>query len=104
MSKYAVVKTGGKQYLVKENDELIVDHLDQKEKDLIELPVLAVFDDATAEVELGAPEMGKKAKATVIVQLKGDKVRIAKFKAKSRYRKVKGFRAQLTKIKIGKIN
>lgn len=104
MSKYAVVKTGGKQYLVKENDELIVDHLDQKEKDLIELPVLAVFDNETAVVELGAPEMEKKAKATVIAQLKGDKVRIAKFKAKSRYRKVKGFRAQLTKLKINKIN
>lgn len=103
MSKFAVVKTGGKQFLVKENDELIVDRLDQKEKALIELPALAFFDSESGNVELGTPETAKKVKAQVLGQLKGDKIRVAKFKAKVRYRKVKGFRAQLTKLKITKI-
>ncbi len=102
MSKFAVVKTGGKQYVVKENDELVVDRLDQKEKDLIELPALAFFDNESGTVELGTPETNKKVKAQVLGQLKGDKIRVAKFKAKVRYRKVKGFRAQLTKLKIVK--
>jgi len=35
--------------------------------------------------------------------LKGDKIRVARFKAKVRYRRVKGFRPKLTKIKIEKI-
>lgn len=103
MPKFAVVKTGGKQYVVKENDELIVDRLEQKEKDTIEIPVLATFDSESNSIELGMPEIGKKAKATVLAHLKGDKIRVAKFKAKVRYRKVKGFRAQLTKLKILKL-
>jgi large subunit ribosomal protein L21 len=103
MSTFAVVKTGGKQYVVKENDELVVDRLDQKEKDTVELPVLTTFDSESGTVELGMPETGKKVKATVLAQLKGDKIRVAKFKAKVRYRKVRGFRAQLTSLKILKI-
>jgi large subunit ribosomal protein L21 len=104
MPTFAVVKTGGKQYVVKENDEIIVDRLDQKEEDMIDLPVLATFDNESGAVELGMPETERKIKATVLTQLKGDKIRVAKFKAKVRYRKVRGFRAQLTKLKILKIN
>lgn len=103
MSIYAVVKTGGKQYLVKENDEIVVDRIDRKENDEIELPALASFDNGNGKVELGNPQLKKTVKAKVVSQLKGDKIRVAKFKAKVRYRKVKGFRAQLTKIKIMKV-
>jgi len=104
MPKFAVVKSGGKQFVVKENDELVVDRLDKKEKDSIELPTLAFFDSESGTVELGTPELEKKVKAQVLSQEKGEKIRVAKFKAKVRYRKVKGFRAQLTKIKIMKFN
>ena len=62
MSKFAVVKTGGKQYVVKENDELVVDRLDQKEKDVVELPALATFDSEKGTVELGMPLLSKKRK------------------------------------------
>lgn len=103
MSKFAVVKSGGKQFIVKENDELVVDRMDQKEKDMVELPALAFFDNESGDVELGTPETAKKVKAQVLEQIKGEKIRVAKFKAKVRYRKVKGFRAQLTKLKILKI-
>ncbi len=100
MSKLAVIKTGGKQYLVKENDEIVVDSLDSKEKETIKLDVIGILGD---DVELGTPLLEKKISATVIGHLKGEKIRIARFKAKSRYRRVKGFRAHLTKIKIGAI-
>ncbi len=103
MSKFAVIKTGGKQYLVKDDDEIIVDRIDQKEETEAELPALAVFDNRDGKIELGMPLLNTKAKVWVISQLKGDKVRIAKFKAKVRYRKVRGFRAQLTRLKIVKI-
>lgn len=103
MAKYGVVKTGGKQYLVKENDIILVDRLVNEVKSTIELETLAVFDTESGSVELGAPNLAKKIKAEVIENLKGDKLRVARFKAKVRYRRVTGFRAFLTKLKIGKI-
>ena len=102
--KIAVVKTGGKQFLVKENDEIIVDQIDGKAKDKIELETLAVFDEAGTQLDLGTPQAKTKVTAELLESLRGDKIRVAKFKAKVRYRKVKGFKARLSKIKIIKIN
>lgn len=104
MVKLAVVKTGGKQYLVKEGDIITVDRLPNKEKDSLELETLAVFDNEKDLFELGTPKLTKATKSQVIASLKGDKIRVAKFKAKVRYRKVKGFRAQLTQLKIVEIS
>lgn len=103
MLTFAVVKTGGKQYLVKENDVITVDRLDTPEKEKLTLETLAVFDDEGKTVEMGAPTLSKVTKAQVLAHIKGDKIRVARFKAKVRYRKVKGFRAQLTQLKILKI-
>lgn len=101
MQKMAVVKTGGKQYLVKANDELVVEKLSGNPKDTVELETLALLDEKG--VELGVPSLSKPVKATIIETAKGEKVRIARFKAKARYRRVKGFRPMLTKIKINEI-
>ena len=103
MDKLAVIKTGGKQYLVKEGDEIIVDHLSSKKDAAIELPVLAIIDSKKEEIEMGQPLLKETVKAKVVDDLiKGDKIRVARFKAKVRYRRVKGFRPILTKIRIEK--
>ena len=99
MTKVAVIQTGGKQFLVKENDEIIVSRTDGKENDTIELDTLAIFDGENA-MSIGTPVLPTRTKAVIVGDVKGDKVRIARFKAKVRYRKVTGFRPQLTKIKI----
>jgi large subunit ribosomal protein L21 len=98
--KLAVIKAGGKQYLVKENDEIVVEKIGLAKDADVELEALAVFDDAGTKVELGSPSLKTLVKAKVIEEGKGDKIRVARFKAKVRYRKVRGFRPQLTKIKI----
>ena len=103
MAKMAVVKTGGKQYLVNENDEIIVEKLEGKDNDKVELETLAQFDTDKSDLELGAPMLKSKVQGQIVAQVKGDKVRVAKFKAKVRYRKVIGFRPKYTKIKITKI-
>jgi len=104
MDKLAVIKTGGKQYLVKEGDEVIIDHLSLKKDETIELPALAIIDSKKEEIEIGQPILKKTVKAKVVDDLiKGDKIRVARFKAKVRYRRVKGFRPTLTKIRIEKI-
>lgn len=100
MAKIAVVKAGGKQYLVRENQELVVDKLDGNKDDKVAFEALAVFDDASDKIEVGEPALKTAVEAQIVEQVKGDKVRVAKFKAKVRYRKVNGFRAELTKVKI----
>jgi len=104
MTKIAVVRTGGKQYLVKENDIITVDQIEGKEKDKMELETLAVFDETGDKLDLGTPQTKTKVSAEIVENIRGEKIRVAKFKSKVRYRKVKGFRARLSKIKILKIN
>ena len=104
MSQKLVVKISGKQYLVEENDEIVVQKVAGKANDSIDLELLAVLNTDKNSIQMGAPTLSKKVTATVVEQGKGEKVRVAKFKAKVRYRKVTGFRPQLTKIKIGKVS
>lgn len=95
---------GGKQLLVKEGQEVKADKLEAKKGDklTIEEVLLLVDDNKTL---IGTPYIEKaKVTAEVIDQVKGEKIRVATYKAKARYRKVKGFRAQLTQLKILKIS
>ncbi|MCR4276671.1 MAG: 50S ribosomal protein L21 [Candidatus Roizmanbacteria bacterium] len=100
---YSVVKTGGKQYLVKDGMEITVDLMDVEKGKKVELEALLKFDDEGKTFELGAPFLKEKVSAEVIDNVLGEKIRIARFKAKSRERKVRGFRAKLTKLKIIKV-
>lgn len=100
---YAVVKIGGKQYKLAEGDIIEVDKLPGKNGDAIKLEqvLLYAFDN---QVKIGTPHvLGILVKAQILEQKKGEKIRVAKFKAKSRYRRVRGFRSLLTKLKIEKI-
>ncbi len=100
---YAVVKTGGKQYLVKEGMMITVDQLNIEKGKKVGLETLLKFDEEGKAFELGQPFLKEKVSAEIIDNVKGDKIRIARFKAKSRYRKVRGFRAKLTELKIIKV-
>jgi large subunit ribosomal protein L21 len=97
---YAVVQTGGKQYIVKPGDVIVVDKIDASVASRVSLTKLAAFTHDGSHVELGSPQLGQGVQAEVLEHGKGDKVRVAKFKAKVRYRRVKGFRHCLTKLKI----
>lgn len=98
--KFAVVRTGGKQYLVRESDELYVDRLPGEVDSALELEKLAEGDDEKHTITLGKPVLKDSVKATIVENIKGDKLRVARFKAKVRSRKVTGFRQFLTKVKI----
>lgn len=101
--KYAVIKTAGKQYRVSEDEILLIEKIDGKEGEVVVFgEVLLLVDEK--KVKIGQPLVkGAKIKATILGQIKGEKIRVAKFRAKSRYRKVKGHRQSLTKVKIVKI-
>ncbi len=103
MVKIGVVRTGGKQYLVQTNQEILVDRLPAEAKKTVELETLALIDTEKNDLQLGNPVLKETIKAEIIDNPQADKVRVAKFKAKSRYRKVRGYRHQLSRIKIVKI-
>lgn len=101
--KYSVVKIGGLQFLVTEGEEVVVNRIDEKEGETVDFQdVLLVVDDG--KVLIGQPIIkGTTVKAKVIKHLSGEKIRVAKFKAKTGYRRVTGFRSQLTLLRIEKI-
>lgn len=99
MQTYAVILIGDRQYIVKEGDEVVVQNIGKEPKEVLDFPVLMTFNDSN-ELEIGAPALTKVVKGEVIENMKGDKIRVAKFKSKVRYRRVVGFRPQLSKIKI----
>jgi large subunit ribosomal protein L21 len=97
----AVIRVGGKQYIVAEKQTLLVDKLEDAKE--LNLEPLMVFDDKTAKV--GTPIV-KGASVTVKIvepEVKGEKLRIAKFQAKKRVKKITGHRQKHTKIEITKI-
>lgn len=101
--EYAVVRTGGKQYRVSTGDVLEVDKL-ESEKDSISFNDVLLW--VTGDgVKIGKPTLaGVSVKAKILEQKKGEKIRVSKFKAKSRYRRTIGFRALLTKVQIESID
>lgn len=101
--KFAVIKSGGKQYVVSENDEIVVDHVSQEPQSEINFDKLAEGDYEKELVILGTPTLEKQAKGIVLENLKGDKLRVARYKAKTRYRKVRGFRPMLSKVRITQV-
>ncbi|HEX9817699.1 MAG TPA: 50S ribosomal protein L21 [Patescibacteria group bacterium] len=103
MAKYAVIQLLGKQHLVSEGEILIVDKVEQEPKTkLVVTDVLLVTDGK--EVAIGQPTVAK-AKVTLSVQdtSRGDKLRVATYKAKSRTRKVKGHRQLQSSLLVEKI-
>ena len=104
MSKYAIIQIVGKQYKVSEGEKFTVDRLDTEEGKSVDITdVLLVHDDK--KVSIGEPLVkGAKVSCKVLSNHKGEKVRVAKFKAKSRYRKVHGHRQHLSTLEVVKIS
>lgn len=108
--EYVVIRTGGKQYRVSPGDIIEIDKLlFEKEQSITFDDVLLWVADGSSlsagrQVKIGTPIVSDvKVKAKVLDQVKGEKIRVAKFKSKVRYRRVSGFRAQLTRVQIEKI-
>ncbi|MBI2994044.1 MAG: 50S ribosomal protein L21 [Gammaproteobacteria bacterium] len=97
---YAVVRSGGKQFKVKEGDVIRVEKIDAKAGAKVNLDeVLMVVDGA--EVNIGQPLVkGASVKATVKGQGRGEKIRIVKKRRRKHYRKQMGHRQSYTELTI----
>ena len=96
---YAVVKTGGKQYKVAAGDVISIEKLDAEVGAEVELPVICVVDGSAIEAN---PEKASETKVTaeILDQYKGKKQLVFKFKKRKGYKKLRGHRQQLTKVRI----
>ena len=97
---YAVIESGGKQHRVELGSEIQVDRLDVQPGDSITLDrVLLVADGEDAAI--GQPVVdGATVSAQVLGQDRGEKIIVFKYKPKARTRVKKGFRAELTTLRI----
>ncbi len=102
----AVIKTGGKQYLVQEGDVLAVEKLPEAVGAKISFPeVLLVSDDEGKDLKLGNPILpDAKVEAEIVEEVKADKIRVFKMRRRKNYRKTIGHRQKLTQIKIVSIS
>lgn len=99
---FAVIQTGGKQYLVKEGDCIAVEKLPgEKGADIVFDTVLLLASADGSNVQIGTPYLtGVTVKAVIDAQARTKKIRVVKYKRKVRYRRVHGHRQHVTKVKI----
>lgn len=105
MSKIAIIKTGGKQYKVKENDKIKIEKLDGEIGDSVSFnEVLLIADEEGNDINLGQPMVaGAKVEAKILKQGRQRKITIVKYKAKTRYRRKLGHRQHFTEVVVGAI-
>ena len=100
---FALIKTGGKQYKVKQGDKLLIEKIGDKEtKEIIFDEILMLSD---GKPVFGAPFVkGAKVTAKVIEQTRDKKIIVFKKKRRKKYRRTAGHRQHCTFVEITKIS
>jgi large subunit ribosomal protein L21 len=99
MAGYAIIKLGGKQYVVREGEKLLVDRLAVEEQKTFQPEVIFEGGDGKAEL---SPK-GQPVTAKVLAHVQGEKIRIGKYRRRTGYRRHTGYRSKLTQIEIESI-
>lgn len=102
--KYAIVESGGKQYIAREGETFDVDRLSANVGDEIEFEQVLLAAE-NGSVSVGEPSVsGAVVKARVVAQVKGPKVVVFKYKPKIRYRRKQGHRQHYTRVEVESIS
>jgi large subunit ribosomal protein L21 len=99
MNTYAIIESGGKQYRAEKGTVLLVDRISEDEGSKVNLrPVMFSGDD---KFTVGGADLEKvKVEAEVVEHLRGEKIKVFKYKAKKGYRKRHGHRSSLTRLEV----
>jgi large subunit ribosomal protein L21 len=98
---HAVIKSGGKQFVVEKGQTLRVPSVQAEPGNSIEVAVLATIGDST---KVGSPAVdGAKVSATVLDHGRGQKMVVFKKKRRKQYKRTKGHRQGYTTIRIDSI-
>jgi large subunit ribosomal protein L21 len=103
MTKIAVIKTGGKQYKVKEGQTIKIEKIDKKEGEKIAFETLMIADTEAKDVNIGTPILDKKIEGKVIEHSKNKKITVVKYKNKTRYKRTLGHKQPFSKVEITRI-
>ena len=96
---YAVIKTGGKQYRVENDQKLLVERIKAEEGSIVTLSNLLMVVDS-GKVSTGDQLQNVAVSATVIKQTRGPKIITLKHRRRKNSRRVKGHRQDLTLLKV----
>jgi large subunit ribosomal protein L21 len=99
---YAIVKTGGKQYRVERGQRLLVERLSAKEGADVALEPILYRSDEPVFDKAGLDSV--KVTAKVVAHVRGEKLRVFKFKPKRGYKRRTGHRQDLTQIEVTDIS
>lgn len=98
--EYIVIETGGKQYRVSKGSVIEVEKLVAVKDGRVSFDKVLLLVSGE-RVEIGKPYLNNiSVSGKVLENFKGDKIRVSKFRAKSRYRKTQGHRQNLTRVEI----
>lgn len=101
--QFAVIETGGKQYVVHEGDEVDLEKLDTEEGEEVEFASVLMIGKGD-DVSVGDPAVDQQVVGEVIEHGKGEKVEVVKFKRKKNYKRVYGHRQPYTTVRITSIS
>ena len=97
---FAIVRTGGKQYKVAPGDVFEVERLKVDTLSKVVLDEVLLVDDGN-DCTVGNPTIeGAGVECTVVNAIRGPKIKVFKFKAKKRYRRMQGHRQELTVLRV----
>lgn len=102
MADFAIIRSGGKQYKVGVGDKVELELLTVPE-DNKEVELEVVMTSKGGKVALGKPTLKTTAKGVVLETVKGEKIDVRTFKAKSRYRRHIGHRQKYSLVEIKSI-
>ena len=98
---FAIIKTGGKQYRVKQGETLRVEKLPVEAGATVEFSEVLLVASEGAEIKIGQPTVaGAKVVAKVVAQERGPKITIFKFRRRKNYRRKSGHRQAYTAVRI----
>ncbi|MBI2100562.1 MAG: 50S ribosomal protein L21 [Candidatus Vogelbacteria bacterium] len=102
--KFAVIKTGGKQYRVTEGQRLKIEKLPLAKGAMINFDQVLLTNDGD-DTKIGTPTVaGAKVTGEIIDQNRAKKLLVFKYKPKTRYRVKRGHRQPFTNLKITKLD
>lgn len=99
----AIIKTGGKQYLVEPGTKIKIEKLDKKEGSEVVFNEVLLLE-KNKKLEIGEPLVkGAKVTGKVLKQGRRDKIIVFKYKTRKRYKRKKGHKQPYTEVEIMKI-
>ncbi|MDI6689256.1 MAG: 50S ribosomal protein L21 [Actinomycetota bacterium] len=100
---YAIIESGGKQYKVRKGEEVLIEKIEGKPGDKVKFDKIIFLSHGDQKIHQKEVLSKVKVKGTIVEQLKGEKIIVFKYEPKKGYKRMRGHRQILTKVRIDDI-